>query len=71
MDKQHIQYNSTCLLHRGLLATLKGHTVIEGVLRHEWRKMKTPKINIAPPSGLRLNGVCENRKRNSGVKQIE
>lgn len=51
--------------------SLKGHTVIEGLLRHEQRKMKTPKINTAPPSGLRLNGVCENRKRNSGVKQIE
>lgn len=38
---------------------------------YEHGEIKTPKINIAPPSGLGLNGVCKNRKRNSGVKQIE
>lgn len=35
------------------------------------KRIKTPKINMAPPSGLGLNGGCKNKKRNSGVKQIE
>lgn len=61
--------------HRGLL-TSKQHNFKwpqsdRKSSPYEVREIKTPKINIAPPSGLGLNGICKNRKRNSGVKQIE
>lgn len=64
----------TCLLLRDLLEGRHGDGRTSPVMSEEregGKKMSSPKINTAPPSGLRLNGVCENRKRNSGVKQIE